>query len=477
MKTLKGIDISNCQTGLDYTTMARSLDFVIIQSSYGTSTRNPLFLTHVNGFRAARIGLMAAYHFIYAINEAQARQNAQNAIRCAKEAGLPKDTYIFCDLEYHTVEEATKQGVILTDREINRFTEIFCEEVVRARYRTGIYTNLDYYQHYYDQALLDRYPLWLCDLRNVTDPLYPCLVWQYSWQGRVPGYGGDLDSDYWYESGEDDKMPDTDEARIETEAQAIDCVLNIAADEVGYHEKASEAGLDSKTANAGHNNYTKYGKEMHKIQPSNMDYPAAWCDCFVDWCFYMAFGADLARRIICGTFDDYTVNSADMYKQAGRWTATPARGHQVFFTQGGICHTGLVEKVEGGYVYTIEGNKSDQVMRARYAIGDEYIAGYGRPRYDLAVGGTTPVPDKPSGSGGTINKTPKWVGMVTASQLNVRTWAGIEYPNIKSWPILERGNLVDVCDTVPDSNGDPWYYIRIAGQYYGFASAKYIKSV
>jgi hypothetical protein len=67
--------------------------------------------------------------------------------------------------------------------------------------------------------------------------------------------------------------------------------------------------------------------------------------------------------------------------------------------------------------------------------------------------------------------------MVTASQLNVRTWAGTEYPNIKSWPILERGNLVDVCDTVDDSKGNPWYYIRIAGEFYGFASAKYIKRV
>ena len=36
-------------------------------------------------------------------------------------------------------------------------------------------------------------------------------------------------------------------------------VLEIALAEVGYLEKKSAKDLDSKTANAGYNNYTKYG--------------------------------------------------------------------------------------------------------------------------------------------------------------------------------------------------------------------------
>lgn len=76
------------------------------------------------------------------------------------------------------------------------------------------------------------------------------------------------------------------------------------------------------------------------------------------------------------------------------------------------------------------------------------------------------------------SKTPKWVGEVcNCDRLNVRTWAGMENENIKSYPILARGNKVDVCDTVDDSKGNPWYYVRIAGKYYGFVSAKYIKKV
>lgn len=69
-----------------------------------------------------------------------------------------------------------------------------------------------------------------------------------------------------------------------------------------------------------------------------------------------------------------------------------------------------------------------------------------------------------------------FTGQVTASSLNVRTWAGAEYPNIKKYPTLNKENEVDVMNfTQKASDGNSWYYIRIAGKYFGFVSAKYIK--
>lgn len=183
-----------------------------------------------------------------------------------------------------------------------------------------------------------------------------------------------------------------------TKAEAIDRVVNIALSEEGYCEKASANNLNDKYANAGSGNYTKYGRDMHNLQPSNMDYPAAWCDAFVDWCFYKAFGADLARKVLCGDFDDYTVNSAGYYKAAGRWTSKPKRGHQIFFQDysGGICHTGLVYQVSNGTVFTIEGNSSNAVRKCSYMVGSGKIAGYGNPRYNLVSGEPVdPAPDEP----------------------------------------------------------------------------------
>lgn len=71
-----------------------------------------------------------------------------------------------------------------------------------------------------------------------------------------------------------------------------------------------------------------------------------------------------------------------------------------------------------------------------------------------------------------------YTGQVTVSSLNVRTWAGTEYPNIKKYPTLNKGNKVDVMKfTQKASDGSSWYYIRIAGKYFGFVSAKYIGKV
>lgn len=73
-----------------------------------------------------------------------------------------------------------------------------------------------------------------------------------------------------------------------------------------------------------------------------------------------------------------------------------------------------------------------------------------------------------------VSSTPKWVGRVTASYLNVRSWAGTEYPNIEAYPVLARDNLVDVCDELCAYDGSRWYFVRITGEIFGFVSADWI---
>ena len=183
-------------------------------------------------------------------------------------------------------------------------------------------------------------------------------------------------------------------------ANTVDKVIKIALAEEGYQEKSREAYLanpmvlESKDAGAGEDNYTKYGRDMHKIYPSVMDFPASWCDCFVDWCFMQAYGIATAKSLLGGNFDDYTVASADMYKKKGAWyTSNPQVGDQVFFQNSQrICHTGLVIGTDSHRVYTIEGNTSPAsgvirngggVYRKSYELNHPRIAGYGRPNYDV----------------------------------------------------------------------------------------------
>ena len=164
-------------------------------------------------------------------------------------------------------------------------------------------------------------------------------------------------------------------------------LLAIAAAEIGYKEKESNSQLDSKTANAGDNNYTKYARDLHAAgyyQANKNGY--AWCDMFVDWCFLQLTGSkEKGEYLECqtGLYGAGCEWSSDCYRRAGRFDKNPQPGDQIFFGKtDDEEHTGIVEKVENGKVYTIEGNASNQVKRCTYSLNSSYIVGYGHPRFD-----------------------------------------------------------------------------------------------
>lgn len=166
-------------------------------------------------------------------------------------------------------------------------------------------------------------------------------------------------------------------------------LLEIAAAEIGYHEKVSNAYLDSNTANSGSGNWTKYARDLYNAGFFNGNKNGyAWCAVYVTWCFWQLAGKDREKSnyIQCQTGDCGAgcSFSAQYYKDLGRfYTSNPQPGDQIFFRGSGtVAHTGLVESVAGGYVVTIEGNTSDQVARRTYTLGNGSIYGYGRPRLD-----------------------------------------------------------------------------------------------
>lgn len=195
-------------------------------------------------------------------------------------------------------------------------------------------------------------------------------------------------------------------------------LIKIAAAEIGYKEKASNSNLDDKTANVGSNNWTKYARDLHAAGYYNGNKNGyAWCDVFVDWCFYQLAGKDAkkAQEIECQTGDCGAgcVYSARYYRNQKRfYTSNPQPGDQIFFgSAGDEEHTGIVETVNGSTITTIEGNSSDQVIRRTYSISNSRIVGYGRPKFESSSTSETPTtPTNPSTSvsfkiGDTVNFT------------------------------------------------------------------------
>lgn len=174
-------------------------------------------------------------------------------------------------------------------------------------------------------------------------------------------------------------------------------LIAIAEAEIGYLEKETNANLDSKTGNAGDENFTKYARDLHAAgyyQANKNGYE--WCEVFNDWCHWIASGKDakLAQEVICqtGLYGAGCIWSARCYRNAGRFFTTPEVGDQIYFGNkaGDEYHTGIVYKVDKERVYTIEGNTSGAsgviangggVCKKSYLLNYAKIVGYGRPYY------------------------------------------------------------------------------------------------
>ena len=279
----------------------------------------------------------------------------------------------------------------------------------------------------------------------------------------------------------------------------VDKVLKIAADEVGYLEKSAAAYkkdpscLDEKTRGAGSDNYTKYGRDMHKVYPAIMDFPAYWCDAFVDWCFYKAYGKANAKGLLGGNFNDYTVASCQLYKNKKALDTKPTKGSQVFFTRNGQVsgchHTGLVYKVDKTYFYTIEGNTSGAsgvvsngggVTKKKYSISAyKGKVLFGHPKYDKSDSttktktktDTKTETDAKVESAAKFDKSLSGTYTVTTSSLNLRKGAGKDKAVLKAMP---KNATVQCYGYYTSVSGTKWLFV-VYGKYTGFASSEYLK--
>lgn len=324
--------------------------------------------------------------------------------------------------------------------------------------------------------------------------------------------------------------------------KAINAVINIALAEVGYLEKATNANLDDKTANAGSNNYTKYWRDIY---PAYQGQP--WCACFVTWVFVIAFGKAMAQKLLKHYPYVYCPTMADLFTL----NANPKVGDIVIFKHNGVfTHTGIVIKVSGDQFWTVEGNTSggstiianggavckktyfnsnlpgtkfitpdyskvqeiksegndapsisassilkigsngsavktlqknlNTLIKAKLTVDGEFgTATYNavikfQTKYKLTADGIVGENTrkkinallKKKSNSTTVNSTKSVVGEVTANELNVRSWYGIDsstgkkYPTIVSYPKLKKTNRVSILATYK-VNGETWYKIAI----------------
>ena len=264
---------------------------------------------------------------------------------------------------------------------------------------------------------------------------------------------------------------------------AAEILLEVARNEIGYLEKETNSNLDSKTENAGNNNWNKYARDLDKTNLYNGKKNGySWCDIFVDWCFVTAFGYANALKMTyqpekgCGAGCTY---SAKFFKNNNKYfKSNPHPGDQIFFTDDGgksQYHTGVVEKVEGDRVHTIEGNTSSKagvvanggaVERKTHKLSASYIDGYGRPDFsiiDKALTDAMPIVNAP------IKYSAPKTANIIEDVVNVRIGPGTNYVRIGT---ILNGEAIAISGASTDGK---WY--NFTNETYGNAwiSADYVR--
>ncbi|MEV0352596.1 CHAP domain-containing protein [Nonomuraea sp. NPDC050680] len=141
--------------------------------------------------------------------------------------------------------------------------------------------------------------------------------------------------------------------------------IDLLESQLGYSEKADA--------------YTKFGHWYGKNVEFDADYSSApWCDMYLSWAAHK-----LGYQDWIGQFA-WTVGHAEWFKEQGAWGHQPKPGALVFYDWSGsndidaIDHVGLVTKVEGDKIFTIEGNIDGGVAK-RKERDTSKVVGYGYP--------------------------------------------------------------------------------------------------
>jgi hypothetical protein len=143
-------------------------------------------------------------------------------------------------------------------------------------------------------------------------------------------------------------------------------LLEVAKKELGYTEKSGGytkfGDWYAKNVDADHNVYFKN---------------APWCDMFISWAADQAGVVDSVGQFAA------TQQHAHWFKDEGAWGTTPEPGAIVFFDWSGnkdidsISHVGIVLKVNGSKLTTIEANRENELQQGTRDTSS--VAGYGYP--------------------------------------------------------------------------------------------------
>lgn len=478
MAEIKGIDVSRWNGTIDWKTVANyGMGFAILRITEKGNIVDSTFEPNYKGCIENKIPV-GVYKYSYATTIAQIENEANIVIKTLNKRKL--DYPVFLDIEDKCQEN-------LSDSLMMKMIDAFRSIIVKAGYKFGIYVGYSWYQNQLPKEA-QKYDCWVARYpNNDTGDLQERLRvpastgvigWQYSSKATIPGISTKVDRSVFYKDYSKSSSTSTNTSTNSkgdnnmTTEKAINALIATAEKEVGYLEKSSNSQLDSKTGNAGYDNYTKYWRDVYPQYQAQ-----AWCACFVSWCMMKTFGLETAKKLLKHWPYVYCPTLGSLFTKY----ANPQRGDIViFYRNGTFAHTGLVTKVEGDKFYTIEGNTSagtsivpngGGVYAKSYYNSNLPGTKFCRPDYSIVTSilnsntssNTSNQPNQASNS-----SYSKWVGSCTKDRTVVYSKAS-GTTILSSYKSLNKGNLVDVI-----GESGYRYKVKIAGKYTGYIEKTYL---
>ena len=199
----KGPDISSWQGDIDIKALASQVDFFIFRG-YAGRTKDKKVDRNVN--LAIESGKpYGLYIYSYALNTAQAREEAQRLVTLANCYSI-KPAFLCIDME--DADGYKRRNGMPSNQVLKDICTVEGEVFEQAGYYATVYANTSWFNN--QLAGLTRFDKWVAhwptsggkQLGNATSPdgenASRCGIWQFTSEGKLNGYGGNLDMNYAY---------------------------------------------------------------------------------------------------------------------------------------------------------------------------------------------------------------------------------------------------------------------------------------
>ena len=475
------IDISQFNTISNWESVKEADMPIIIRIGYrgsktGTITYDPKFKENKQAVQ--KYGIAHSYYFFpCSINQNEAIEEAKFIIANVDVTKI--NMPVFLDSEVVQSDKSGRSDKLSKEKR-TEMLRIICEYLLKAGIPCGIYASRSWLYNNLDMSKIPaaaRHNTWVAEY-GVPETKYKeqHVLWQYTSSGSIKGIKGRVDLSYVVDvfnmNASESKTPTEEEPKKEqpaVEKSELELVIETAKNELGYLEKKSNSQLDSKTGNAGYNNYTKYWRDIKDWCGANYQ-AQPWCAAFVTWVFTKALGKDRAKTLL----KHYPYVYCPTMKNLFTLNANPQIGDIViFYRNGTFTHTGLIIAVNGDKFSTIEGNTSGASGIVSNGGGvcqkDYYNSQLPGTKFCRPTYASRTIKEKDTIIVADDIHTVKWKGLVQtkSSPLNIRLQPSLN-AKVCSFSPLKKGTEVGVCYKTGS-----WYLIKYNGKY-GYAYADYI---